>query len=157
MPYVNPEKRREVASASTRAWYQRNRGDALEKDAAYYQANRGAINTRTSHHRKGNPERQAYERRHRAELKARCVAFYGPGGIAVCWCCSSGEDLVVDHVDGNGPSHRLELFGEQRAGLRFYLWLIKEGFPGGYQTLCRPCNSSKRNGDRCRLEHEGDG
>ncbi len=34
-----------------------------------------------------------------------------------------------------------------------YRWLIRNGFPEGFQTLCMPCNSSKRDGDRCRLGH----
>jgi len=35
-------------------------------------------------------------------------------------------------------------------------WLIKNGFPEGFQTLCRPCNGSKGDGDRCKLNHGQD-
>jgi len=33
-------------------------------------------------------------------------------------------------------------------------WLVKNGFPEGFQTLCRPCNVSKKRGTRCRLKHQ---
>ena len=37
----------------------------------------------------------------------------------------------------------------------FYGWLIANGFPPGYQTLCRPCNASKADSPACRLDHLG--
>lgn len=35
-----------------------------------------------------------------------------------------------------------------------YRWLIKNGFPEGFQTLCWPCNRSKGNRQVCQLDHE---
>jgi hypothetical protein len=43
-----------------------------------------------------------------------------------------------------------------KGGKRFYLWLLAEGFPEGFQTLCRRCNMSKGVGERCRLWHVSD-
>ena len=40
-----------------------------------------------------------------------------------------------------------------KAGRDFYAWLVRNGFPEGFQTLCWPCNKSKDTGDRCRLDH----
>ena len=31
--------------------------------------------------------------------------------------------------------------------------LIANGFPGGFQALCRRCNASKGDGEHCRLGH----
>lgn len=48
----------------------------------------------------------------------------------------------------------MELFGDpMRGGSNFYPWLIKNGFPSGFQTLCGPCNASKGAGDRCGIRH----
>lgn len=72
----------------------------------------------------------------------------------VCACCGTVERLSIDHVMGDGKQHRQELFGSQRGGVDFYRWLIDQGFPSGYQTLCRACNGSKRDGPGCRIHGE---
>ena len=90
----------------------------------------------------------ARNRKHRAALRATVLAHYGQ----VCACCGSTKRLGIDHINGDGARHRRELF-EGRGGARFYLWLIDQGFPEGYQTLCQPCNASKATGPRCRLDH----
>ena len=77
-------------------------------------------------------------------------AHYGES----CACCGTADDLTIDHIDGDGREHRIELFGNaDSVSTRFYRWLIEQGFPGGLQTLCAPCNASKRDGDHCRLWH----
>jgi hypothetical protein len=64
----------------------------------------------------------------------------------------------TDHVHGNGEQHREELFGWNHATVhRMYGWLIKQGFPEGYQTLCMSCNQSKGRGATCILAHKKDG
>jgi hypothetical protein len=95
------------------------------------------------------PERR---RQRRAELRRRVFEVYGTR----CICCGSGDDLTLDHPDGDGAEHRRELFGTQTGGHHFYRWLDREGWPGGYVTMCHPCNRSKATGDRCRLDHTGD-
>lgn len=84
-----------------------------------------------------------------ARVRAQVFGHYG----TCCACCGSTDDLTIDHTVTDGAAHRAKRFGH-RGGLNFYLWLIREGFPDGYQTLCRPCNSSKATGSRCRLDHD---
>jgi hypothetical protein len=84
-------------------------------------------------------------------LRAQIFAHYGE----TCICCGTDQMLCIDHVDGDGPAHRRELFGHSdRCGHEFYRWLIQQGFPDGYQTLCSPCNVSKRASERCSLDHQ---
>jgi hypothetical protein len=83
-------------------------------------------------------------------LRAAVFGHYG----TVCACCGATEKLSIDHVDGDGGEHREELSGGAEAGgHHFYRWLVKNGFPPGYQTLCLPCNQSKGQGERCRIDH----
>lgn len=62
-----------------------------------------------------------------------------------CACCGATSDLSIDHVE---PC----LEGRKRRSAReFYRWLVVHGFPPGFQTLCMPCNRSKRTGKLCKL------
>jgi hypothetical protein len=71
-----------------------------------------------------------------------------------CACCHTTEDLGIDHVNGDGKAQRIALFGCNRVSGRMYRWIIEHGFPDDFQTMCRPCNSSKSDdSDRCRLYH----
>jgi hypothetical protein len=88
--------------------------------------------------------------RHEQKLRAAVFAHYGE----VCACCGSTEEPTIDHPDGNGAAHRIAVIGRrQSAGIPFYRWLIAQGFPEGFVTLCRRCNASKLNGPACRLDH----
>jgi hypothetical protein len=94
----------------------------------------------------------ARQARYRARLKAQVFGHYGE----LCACCGSTEDLAIDHVDGDGQDHRFELTGRRGAASStdvVYRWLIENGFPEGFQTLCRPCNASKAKTGWCRLLH----
>lgn len=101
------------------------------------------------------PERvKKYRRGYRAAVKRRVFDHYGQA----CACCGSMADLTIDHVGGGGTAHRIELFGrEDPGGWAFYQWLVGERFPAGFQTLCRRCNTSKGQGERCRLVHQRNG
>jgi hypothetical protein len=68
-----------------------------------------------------------------------------------CACCGVTEELTIDHVDGEGAAHREEL--GNRGGGPFFKWLIRNGLPPGFQTLCSPCNRNKGTGARCHLPH----
>ncbi len=97
-------------------------------------------------------QRASRERSQRIQQarRDRVFAHYGE----TCACCGSDYMLCIDHVNGNGPQHRSDLFGHwDRAGHEFYRWLIRQGFPAGYQVLCSPCNVSKGSSDSCSLEH----
>jgi hypothetical protein len=104
--------------------------------------------------REANPEQAAKSRRAAVARYDRPVrvAVFGHYGWA-CSCCGSTDRPTIDHIGGNGREHRQELFGKQRAGSPFYAWLIKQGFPAGFQTLCVRCNKSKNDGPACRLDH----
>ncbi len=41
-------------------------------------------------------------------------------------------------------------------GNAIYHWLVVNGFPPGFQTLCGPCNRSKGRGSACRIDHGRD-
>jgi len=47
--------------------------------------------------------------------------------------------LSIDHVDSGGSAHRRALKGQN-----FYRWLVREGYPSGFQTLCMNCQFIKR-------------
>jgi hypothetical protein len=74
------------------------------------------------------------DREARAEWARIVFAHYG----TICKCCGQDkpvEHLQIDHVAGDGAAHRKEI-GQSR----LYPWLIKQGFPAGFITLCCDCN-----------------
>lgn len=78
--------------------------------------------------------------------KLREVIFAAYGGF-LCKCCSETEPtmLTIDHVNDDGSEHRREV-----GSTNIYSWLVKNGFPEGFQVLCYNCNLSKhRNGGVC--------
>jgi hypothetical protein len=85
------------------------------------------------------------------QLRSKVFSYYGPS----CACCGSTENLSIDHVNGDGAEHREELFGNERygGGWKFWLWLVQNDFPCGFQVLCRSCNLSKGKGRECILCH----
>lgn len=89
-------------------------------------------------------------RKYRDRLRNTVFDHYGHA----CACCETTERLTIDHIHGDGAQQRLEMFGPTQHGgqtHRFYAWLIKQNFPEGFQVLCRSCNRSKGNDDRCYL------
>ena len=93
-------------------------------------------------------KRRADRRRYRQNLRTRVFAHYGTS----CACCGTADDLTIDHVNGDGAAQRAEL-GPKGVGQHFYHWLVVNGFPPGYQTLCEPCNQSKARKAACTLDH----
>jgi hypothetical protein len=89
-------------------------------------------------------------RRYRREARDAVLDHYG----RACACCGTTKDLSIDHVNGGGKAHRIVLFGRNSApSTMMYRWLISQGFPPGFQVLCRPCNVSKGEGPACRKHH----
>jgi 5-methylcytosine-specific restriction endonuclease McrA len=90
-------------------------------------------------------------RKHNEMLRKAVFDHYG----WTCACCGSSDDPTVDHVNGGGKAHREQLLSGKRGGHggHLYRWLIGNDFPEGFQTLCRPCNGSKKESDRCHLDH----
>lgn len=68
----------------------------------------------------------------------------------VCCCCGIADlkFLTIDHIHGGGTQHRKEIGVD--GGVNFYRYLIEQGLPDGYQTLCFNCNVGKyRNNGIC--------
>ena len=102
-------------------------------------------------------ERAEYMKKWQAELKQGVLDHYSalrgqknPDGSLIktpcCGCCQENDlnKLCIDHIQGGGKQHRREL-GVGSNG--FYLWLRKQGYPEGYQTLCLNCNRKKQTWD----------
>ena len=143
---------RECIKASDRQYYWANRQSYLERQRARQAANREVLRAAGRRWRQANREHAvSHLRNYRAEVRALVFGHYG----MACACCGTTESLTIDHINGDGEQHRLELFGESqgRGGSQFYAWLVRQGFPPGYQTLCRPCNASKDKGRCCRIDH----
>lgn len=81
------------------------------------------------------------QREYGKTIKNRVMAHYG-NGESKCVSCGFSDinALSIDHVNGNGSSHRKEV----GSGGRFYHWLIRNNYPLGFQVLCYNCNWLKR-------------
>lgn len=145
------ERNREERRASWRRYAAAHREERAVARQHWYKANQDAERAKGRWRYLENREGILDQRRD-AGLATRDQVFAHYG--ASCACCGCTDDLTLDHVNGDGASHREELFGNHRkAGFPFYLWLIQEGLPPGYQTLCASCNASKGLGPCCRLDH----
>jgi hypothetical protein len=134
-------------------WMEENR----EYRAGYAQARmprtRELARQRTAAGTPGTVRKRVSRRATSRKLREQVLAHYGDK----CACCGTRTQLGIDHVAGNGAAHRSEILGDSNAGgaPRFYLWLVRNNFPTGYQVLCQPCNRSKGTGPRCRIIHIG--
>lgn len=98
-------------------------------------------------------ERQRQRQRDRNRKKREAV-FDHYGRVCACPGCGATENLSIDHLNGDGSDHRIEIWGNPRGGgSSMYHWLIAQGFPDGYQVLCMRCNQSKGRAAACRLRH----
>jgi hypothetical protein len=143
---------KECALELVREYVTSNAAAIIERRRRRRQERRDVIRAQDRRFRERNrAARAAQERERRARFRTQVFDHYG----WTCACCGSIERLTLDHVNGDGREHREELFGDPRIGsARFYRWVIGQGFPADLATLCQPCNSSKRSGERCRLDHE---
>jgi hypothetical protein len=60
------------------------------------------------------------------------------GGEARCACCGIDklEFLSLDHINGGGRQQRRTI------KIRWWEWIIKNGYPQGFRVLCHNCNQS---------------
>lgn len=74
----------------------------------------------------------------RRQLKQTIINAYG----GKCECCGEEaiEFLTIDHINGDGASHRRLLRTKQSKKL--YEDLISRKFPSGLRVLCFNCNTS---------------
>jgi hypothetical protein len=129
--------RKAETKASQRRWYATHRDEHLEQKAEYYRENREAIRPKRW---KVNRDPDEYAR-HVADMKARSrvyrakvFAHYGTS----CECCGESNPgfLTIDHINGCTKEERKK----QGGGSGLYRWLIANGFPEGFRTLCMSCN-----------------
>lgn len=59
-----------------------------------------------------------------------------------CACCGEDERvfLAIDHINDDGAEHRRII------KQNICPWLVRNGFPKGFQTLCHNCNFAKSHG-----------
>lgn len=136
-----------------RKYYLENRDLIRAKAKKYYEENKEACLGREKKYREriGKVIVLAKSRKanqiHNAKLKTEALAAYGNR----CACC--GEDapefLTIDHVHGDGRSHRREV----GRGHGIYRWLKKQGYPKDrFQILCFNCNCAKGTNMQCPHE-----
>jgi hypothetical protein len=74
--------------------------------------------------------------------RLQCLTHYSNGELKCADCNLNNLDvLVIDHINNDGNQHRKKIGG---GGINTYRWLIKQGFPTGYQVLCHNCNWLKQ-------------
>jgi hypothetical protein len=87
----------------------------------------------------------------REKLRSTVFGHYSNGSFK-CACCGESEQdfLVIDHINGKGNEHRRATFGKINAGGKtMHRWLVKQGFPPGFQLLCANCNTSRGKHGEC--------
>jgi len=126
-----------------------------ERDRAYYAQTRDVRKTNRKRVYHADPEHVLKNVRKNGKIydavrKLRVIAHYSEGRLV---CVRCGEDdmacLTIDHINGGGAQHR------KVVGSHFYAWLIKQGFPEGYQVLCMNCQFKKQHNEQefNNLEH----
>lgn len=99
-----------------------------------------------------SPARRKYERdrsrKYKTQIKTTVINHYTHGTMACmnpnCEVPGGAKNihaLCVDHINGGGRKQTQLL---KRTGTAFYLWLIRNKFPEGYQVLCASCNTIKK-------------
>ena len=88
----------------------------------------------------------AYNVLQRKEIRRKVMAHYSHNTIR-CSCCGEQtiEFLAIDHVYDNGNIERRKY----KSDLTEWRYLIRSGFPDGYQVLCHNCNFAKSLSSGC--------
>lgn len=106
-----------------------------------YEGNRDPEKRKAQHRKSHHKRRDKILPRLRARgirVKIAVLAHYS-GGSMRCASCPESRPyaLAIDHVQERGEQHAW--WGASR----LYGWLVKNGYPEGYQILCHNCNSLK--------------
>jgi len=105
----------------------------------YYRRNKASICEKVEARRKADPAKHLASRRSKnRKLRISVIEAYG----GKCECCAETniEFLAIDHINGNGRKHRLEV---ANIGSAFYAWLKRNKYPKtGLRVLCHNCNQS---------------
>ena len=119
---------REEIRASGRKSYKKHREERIEKIRIYEQSHKSELKMM------------------KRAIKLDVLTHYG-GGICACVTCGFDDlrALTIDHINGHGNAHRRSL--GSCGGYAFYLWLRRNQYPDGYQTLCSNCQKIKQETD----------
>lgn len=140
------EANKDRINRQKREYHRKNK----ERAAEYRRKNKNTIRTRNRKYRQEH--RQELLRRNRERdrhIKLEVLSTYSGGPTPKCACC--GEQglvfLTLDHINGDGKSHRISLGG----GNRFYRELQRLGYPNEpeLQVLCWNCNCAKSISGEC--------
>lgn len=114
-------------------WREKNRGRRQEYAAKYYRLNREKY---LGQHKKNSEVNNLKAQINRQKIKQEAFLHYGTKCV---WCNESDiVVLTIDHINNNGGEHRRRLKGR-----KIYDWLKDNGYPDGFQVLCRNCNWKK--------------
>jgi hypothetical protein len=134
MPYKDKKDRRK--------YYQKNKEEINRKRREYNSSIERKQITKEQFKvwRSNNLERAKQitgEAKKKYEKRCKDLVFEYYGKI--CSCCgeSNSKFLTIDHVNGGGRKHRSEIKS------KIQIWLVKNNFPDGFETLCYNCNCGK--------------
>ena len=138
--------------------YQNIRNDPIkwekykERMRKYRHSNKEYFKQKTNEYYEKNGDYLRHKARERTHnLKIETISVYSNGSMK-CECCGESEleFLTIDHINNDGGNHRRSIGMNRIAGVNFYAWLKRNGFPLEYQVLCWNCNCGKiRNGGIC--------
>ena len=114
--YANLSKEeREERLKQNRLRYAQNRLNELEKKRIHFQINY-------------------------PKLRLAALTHYGNGKLE-CVCCGETNQrfLTFDHINNDGKEHRKQ----KGVGTNLLVWITRNNFPKGFQTLCFNCNSGR--------------
>jgi hypothetical protein len=79
----------------------------------------------------------------KVSIKTEVLEHYSGNNPPKCArCCTTDiSRLTIDHINNDGAKMRRRHPYQKRHILR---WLKKNGYPEGYQVLCKRCNTEKR-------------
>jgi hypothetical protein len=121
-------KHKEIYNRKQRKWNEiyrsKHRETLNEYGKTYHQNHRDTQNEWAKNYRKRN--------------KVLVIGYYS-NGTNQCARCGYKDmrALQIDHVNGGGEEHRRVIKQD------FYVWLIKNSYPEGYQVLCANCQILK--------------
>jgi hypothetical protein len=134
-------QRKEKYDKRRREWCKSSKG--LESSRKWRENNKEKLALYMKEWQKNHPQqcRDAVKRCHQKrnpQIKIEVFTHYS-NGTPKCACCGETEIrfLTIDHINGGGNKQRKQL-GLSGSGI--YKWLIRNGFPEGYQVLCYSCN-----------------
>ena len=98
--------------------------------------------TKARYYQNHKEENRASATRYREQLRMKVLGHYSNGAMKCAHCGEADLDvLCLDHINGGGSQQRREL--GKPGGRSFYLWVIANSYPEGFQVLCANCNIRK--------------